>query len=103
MGLSLLALLAIPGTFIVSGVYLWHLNRAIKVLPSNAAALSPHRWSIKEIQAAGERIAETPLDTAVHLAPTTGRRYVVVGGAGESLRNFQSPRTHIPKVLWVVG
>lgn len=83
MPCSLLALLAIPGAFSVFGLWLWHVNRGITIVPSAALALSPHRWTTEEILKAATEVDGTPLDTLPYLPPATGRRYIIIGGSGE--------------------
>lgn len=68
----------------LSVLYLWHINRAMKVVPDEAAKLSPHRWTVDEIKAAYKKSLETPIDVTKSLTPKQSRRYVIVGGTGTS-------------------
>ena len=83
MPAPLLGLLAIPGVFSIFGLWLWHVNRGITIVPSAALALSPHRWTTEEIRKVAAEVDATPLDTLPYLPSATGRRYIIIGGSGE--------------------
>ena len=82
MSIELLGLLAIPLFFLVAGLYLWHVGRAITGLPVEADELIPGHWDMNVVQNTAKQIGEKPLDTLQYLPPATGRRYIIVGGAG---------------------
>ncbi|THH16779.1 hypothetical protein EUX98_g9247 [Antrodiella citrinella] len=69
----------------VSVLYVWLNDAKLKRLPPEAAALSPIRWSEQFVRDTHSEIAQiegASLLTERDLPPKTGRRYVVVGGAG---------------------
>ncbi|KAJ3515632.1 hypothetical protein NLJ89_g1638 [Agrocybe chaxingu] len=82
MATSLLALLVIPGVFVLFGLWLWKVNRGITIVPPEALAMSPNRWDPAEIRRVAAEVKKVPLDTLPFLPPSTGRRYVLVGGSG---------------------
>ncbi|CAG8922573.1 unnamed protein product [Penicillium salamii] len=73
----------IIATILVLGtLYMWHINRAMKVVPNEATELSPHRWTTEEIQTAYKKSQEFPVDVTKSLPPKQNRRYIIVGGTG---------------------
>lgn len=80
---------------LVAGLYLCHINAAMKRVPEEARKSSPHRWTIDEIKAAFKDSLENPVDVLKSLPPKQSRRYVVVGGSGTfSLMHLHKP--HVP-------
>ncbi|TFK99998.1 NAD-P-binding protein [Pterulicium gracile] len=71
-----LALLAL----LVSYIY-WN-DRAIHHVPKEVLGVSPHRWTPEEVKEAYKRQLSSPQDILPRLPPKTGRKYIVVGGAG---------------------
>ncbi|KAL3493093.1 hypothetical protein BJX62DRAFT_90594 [Aspergillus germanicus] len=63
-------------------LYLYHVNRAMCIVPEEARRLSPHRWTVDEIKAAYKQAVHTPVDVTKSLPPRQNRRYIVVGGSG---------------------
>lgn len=63
-------------------LYLYHVNRAMKIVPEEVHRLSPHRWTADEIKAAYQESIESPIDVSKVLPPKQSRRYVIVGGSG---------------------
>ncbi|CAG8134601.1 unnamed protein product [Penicillium olsonii] len=73
----------IIATLLVLGtLYIWHINQAMKGVPTEATELSPHRWTVEEIQAAYQKSLEAPVDVTKSLPPKQNRRYIIVGGIG---------------------
>lgn len=66
-------------------LYLYKLNKALKTVPRDALAYSPRRWTDDEIRETYERVCRQAVDFSKLLPPKLGRRYIVVGGSGESL------------------
>ncbi|KAL4946861.1 hypothetical protein BDV06DRAFT_218012 [Aspergillus oleicola] len=62
--------------------YLRHVNKAMRDVPEEARKLSPHRWTVDQIQAAYKKAVHDPIDVTKGLPPKQGRRYIVVGGSG---------------------
>lgn len=58
-------------------------DRKLLQLPAEAEAASPKRWTEKEVRRTADALADSPPSLlAGKLPPKTGRRYIVVGGAG---------------------
>jgi hypothetical protein len=62
------------------GLYLRHVNRTLLSTPNEVQTISPNRFGKTTIIANYERLLKDPI--SVDLPPKTGRRYIVVGGAG---------------------
>ncbi|KAL3463807.1 hypothetical protein BJX64DRAFT_276229 [Aspergillus heterothallicus] len=62
--------------------YLYHVNRAMCIVPEEARSLSPRRWTVNEIKAAYKQAVHAPVDVTKCLPPKQDRRYIVVGGSG---------------------
>ncbi|KAK0232310.1 NAD-P-binding protein [Armillaria nabsnona] len=62
--------------------YIHDNDRKLKAIPVRAAQFSPNRWSPKDVErmASECELAAPSIDD--QLPPKTGRRYIVVGGAG---------------------
>ncbi|KAF8527946.1 NAD(P)-binding protein [Hysterangium stoloniferum] len=60
--------------------YLLHVNRALSSVPREALSIYPGRFNNADIREAYDRLSNNPISP--ELPPKTGRRYVVVGGAG---------------------
>lgn len=84
MELSPLATAVTVTTVLLFGVHLYRLNRAMTTIPQQALDYSPHRWTEKEICETYERVCKEPIDFRKFLPPKLERRYIVVGGSGES-------------------
>ncbi|OCH91970.1 NAD(P)-binding protein [Obba rivulosa] len=79
-GVFWLVLASIP---LLLYVYVRSNDAKLSRLPPEAAAFSKERWSPKVIQTAYESITNSPPSLLRdELPPKTGRRYIVVGGAG---------------------
>ncbi|KAH8101919.1 NAD(P)-binding protein [Cristinia sonorae] len=66
-------------------LYAWCNDQKLKRLPPEAAAHSPERWSDKFVMETNARVKQVEgvsLLKDSDLPPKTGRRYIVVGGAG---------------------
>lgn len=63
-------------------LYLYHVNRGMLQIPEETRLLSPHRWTIDEINAAYKKTVEDPVDVSKSIPPKQQRRYIVVGGSG---------------------
>lgn len=79
-------LLVALSLLLAAGLYLYHVNRGMVDLPEETRLLSPHRWTVDQIKAAYKRNLDEPIDVAKSLPPKQSRRYLVVGGAGETCR-----------------
>lgn len=62
--------------------YVRFLNRSFVEAPPEAIGLVQERWTQEQIRAAYKKAQESPTDVKPFLRPKTGRRYIVVGGAG---------------------
>lgn len=82
----------LPAALGLAGLYLRHVNTAMKKTPEEALHLSPHRWTIEEVKAAYEKASESPVDVTKSLPPKQTRRYIVVGGSGKLLTMTQTRR-----------
>ena len=67
-------------SFILFITYLIHVNIALSAVPAEAKALSPHRFTAEAIRKTYDKLRKDPIK--LDLPPRTGRRYIVVGGAG---------------------
>jgi len=65
-------------------LYLYKINASMRSVPAEIAQLSPHRWAKEEIRETYERLKKQPLGFDKLLPPRLNRRYVVVGGSGET-------------------
>ena len=63
-------------------LYLYHVNRAMVQVPEEVRRVSPHRWTVEEIQAAYEKAVDSPADMVGSIPPKQNRRYIVTGGSG---------------------
>ncbi|KAL2843655.1 hypothetical protein BJY01DRAFT_235595 [Aspergillus pseudoustus] len=63
-------------------LYLYHVNRAMCIVPEEARNLSPRRWTVDEIKSAYKRAVHAPVDITKSLPPRQNRRYIIVGGSG---------------------
>ncbi|KAJ5774493.1 hypothetical protein N7457_009389 [Penicillium paradoxum] len=66
----------------LGAAYLCRVNSAMKVVAKEAHKLSPHRWTVEEINATYKKSLEAPIDVTKSLPPKQSRRYVIVGGTG---------------------
>ncbi|KIJ63172.1 hypothetical protein HYDPIDRAFT_176195 [Hydnomerulius pinastri MD-312] len=57
-------------------------DRKLSQLPPEAEAFSPARFTPKGVLDASETLSQSPIAIKDFLPPKTGRRYIVVGGAG---------------------
>ncbi|KAL4068581.1 hypothetical protein V8B97DRAFT_1872985 [Scleroderma yunnanense] len=57
-------------------------DRKLSQLPPDAEIFSPDRFTVQGVLAAFKQHHDKPIDTGKLLPPKTGRRYIVVGGAG---------------------
>lgn len=80
----------LPAALGLAGLYLRHVNTAMKTTPEEALNLSPHRWTVDEVKAAYQKASETPVDVTRSLPPKQTRRYIVVGGSGTFLPMTQA-------------
>ncbi|KAF8592054.1 NAD(P)-binding protein [Ramaria rubella] len=62
------------------GLYLLHVNGSLSSVPKEAEAISPTRFDKATITSVYERLSNDPIQ--IDFPPKTGRRYIVVGGAG---------------------
>ncbi|THH15245.1 hypothetical protein EW146_g5202 [Bondarzewia mesenterica] len=56
--------------------------KLMRLSPNAESAFSPHRLTEEDAKRAATRLADNPISIEGHLPPRTGRRYIVVGGAG---------------------
>lgn len=64
------------------GLYLYHVNRAMKQIPEEFHKSASNRWTTEKIREAFQKSLEKPVDVSKSIPPKQSRRYVVVGGAG---------------------
>ncbi|KAJ7164996.1 3-beta hydroxysteroid dehydrogenase/isomerase family-domain-containing protein [Mycena filopes] len=57
-------------------------DQRLTSIPDGALAFSPTRCTVEDIHATAERLQRTPISILDQIPPKTGRRYIVVGGAG---------------------
>ncbi|CAK5272650.1 unnamed protein product [Mycena citricolor] len=69
----LLALLAL---------YIYINDRRLTAIPPAALAVSPTRCTVEDVWKMDARLRAAPVSNAGQIPPRTGRRYIVVGGAG---------------------
>jgi hypothetical protein len=82
----------LPAALGLAGLYLRHVNTAMKRTPEEALNLSPHRWTVEEVKSAYQKARETPVDVTKSLPPKQTRRYIIVGGSGKFLQMTQARR-----------
>ncbi len=95
MALDNIVLMGIAAISLVGTLWLYRLNRIMQATPKSVLDYSPHRWTKEEIQATYDRLAKSPLDFTKVLPPKLERRYVVIGGSGES-RVLTTAQSHGP-------
>ncbi|KAI0064910.1 NAD-P-binding protein [Artomyces pyxidatus] len=83
MGLLVMSSAGFLLTFLAFYLYV-RLNDAklMRLPPEVEATFSPHRVTPQDAREAAERLEKEPITIGEHLPPRTGRRYIVVGGAG---------------------
>ena len=69
-------------------LYLYKLNKAMTSIPNEAHAWRPRPWTKEEIRETYERVCKEPIDFSKHLPPKLERRYIIVGGSGQSAGIF---------------
>ncbi|KAJ7135961.1 NAD-P-binding protein [Mycena epipterygia] len=57
-------------------------DRRLTHIPKSALAFSPVRYTVEDVRKTTARLLESPISTADQIPPKTGRRYIIVGGAG---------------------
>jgi len=62
--------------------YIRHNDASLSGQPQEALSHSPKRYTEDEVLVAADHLVRNPIDVSSHLPPRTGRRYIVVGGAG---------------------
>lgn len=75
---------AVAGAVVTLILYLYRLNQLWTSIPQEALDFSPHRWTDDEITKTYERVCKEPIDFKKVLPPKQERRYIVIGGSGES-------------------
>lgn len=65
-------------------LYLLHVNRQILQTPPEAKALCQKPWTEQDVREAAQHYIDEPTNFDKDLPQKTGRRYIVVGGSGES-------------------
>ncbi|KAA1473011.1 NAD-P-binding protein [Dentipellis sp. KUC8613] len=74
---------ALASPILVLYLYIRSNDAKLTALPKDlAAAFSPHRLTPEDARKAAEELAKSPITVDAVLPPKTGRRYIVVGGAG---------------------
>ncbi|KAK0192220.1 hypothetical protein F5146DRAFT_1120147 [Armillaria mellea] len=69
-------------SFLLILAYIRGNDRKLKTIPARAAYFSPNRWSPKDVERMASRCKLGAPSIDDQLPPKTGRRYIVVGGAG---------------------
>ncbi|EJD05372.1 NAD-binding protein [Fomitiporia mediterranea MF3/22] len=78
-------LVVLAGLAAIIYVALWYVqqnDRKLCAVPPAVANVASHHWSDEEIKAEYARIQANPIDIRSVLPPRTGRKYIVIGGAG---------------------
>ncbi|KAJ7695403.1 hypothetical protein B0H17DRAFT_1158898 [Mycena rosella] len=57
-------------------------DRRLTHVPESALSFSPARWTLEDVHETAARLLESPISITDQIPPRTGRRYIVVGGAG---------------------
>ena len=65
---------------LLSYVYIKHNDKRLGSLPPEALSFSPKRFTEDDARSAEKQLAESPVSVKDQLPPSTGRRYIVVGG-----------------------
>ncbi|TFY59360.1 hypothetical protein EVG20_g7824, partial [Dentipellis fragilis] len=74
---------AVASLILALYLYIRSNDAKLTTLPKDlAAAFSPHRLTPEDAREAAEELAKAPISVDAVLPPKTGRRYIVVGGAG---------------------
>lgn len=82
MNTFLLAALAVP---VLAALYFWINDAKLTRLPSEVAHISPERWSDETTRECYASMRNGPSSLLEgNLPPSTGRRYIVVGGVSAS-------------------
>lgn len=81
------ALVAAAIAVLLLCLYLYKLNMAMTSIPEEAHAVRPHPWTDEEIRETYERVCKEPIDFTKRLPPKLERRYIIVGGSGQSRVN----------------
>lgn len=76
--------MAATAAVILLSLYLCRVNQLWMSVPQEALEYSPHRWTDDEIKETYERVCKEPIDFRKVLPQKLERRYMVVGGSGES-------------------
>lgn len=74
----------LPCVAVLVIVHLIFVNQLLKGVPSEIEKLSGSRWSADELRKTYEELNKHPIDYTNKLPPRLNRRYVVVGGNGET-------------------
>lgn len=75
-GFSIAAVLAL--------VYLFHINRLMKGVPSTVQKLSGPRWTMEQLRRTYDELSKQPIDYTNKIPPRLDRRYIVIGGNGKT-------------------
>lgn len=78
------AIMAAAIAVLLLSLYLFKLNKAMTSIPDEAHALRPHPWTEAEIRQTYERVCKEPIDFTKRLPPKLERKYIIVGGSGQS-------------------
>jgi len=65
-------------------IWLYRFNQVLKSVPDEARRLAPRRWTPQDVRDTQERLKQTPIDFLKVIPPKLERRYVIVGGSGQS-------------------
>ncbi|KAJ7625003.1 hypothetical protein DFH06DRAFT_1229551 [Mycena polygramma] len=57
-------------------------DRRLTNIPASVLAFSPTRYTLQDIHETSARLQQSPISITDQIPPKTGRRYIVVGGAG---------------------
>ncbi|KAJ7152589.1 3-beta hydroxysteroid dehydrogenase/isomerase family-domain-containing protein [Mycena crocata] len=57
-------------------------DRRLTYIPKSALSFSPARCTPEDVQKTAARLAKSPISISDQIPPKTGRRYIVIGGAG---------------------
>ncbi|KAF5353801.1 hypothetical protein D9758_010583 [Tetrapyrgos nigripes] len=68
---------------VLLGLYIWSNDRALRSIPKRALEVSPTRLTPEDVLVTAKRLSSSrPMSVDDQIPPKTGRRYIVIGGAG---------------------
>jgi hypothetical protein len=65
-------------------VYLFHVNRLMKGVPSGVQKLSGPHWTTEQLRRTYDELNKQPINYKSKIPPRLDRRYIVTGGNGKT-------------------